>query len=174
MITFRATKLLHASSLIQSLLLKQRIAPCCNMPTDVQTLKEIATRIRILSVESTSAANSGHPTTCSSIAEILSVLFFNTMRYKVSEPRDPGSDRLVLSKGHAAPALYACWMENGLIPHSENKNVRKLGSNLEGHPTPRLNFVDVGTGSLGQGLAIANGMATLANTWTMLTSERSV
>nr|CAH7735441.1 unnamed protein product [Callosobruchus chinensis] len=81
------------------------------------------------------------------------------MRYKVSEPRDPGSDRLVLSKGHAAPALYACWMENGLVPHSENKNLRQLGNNLEGHPTPRLNFVDVGTGSLGQGLAISNGMA---------------
>lgn len=89
----------------------------------------------------------------------MSVLFFNTMRYKVSEPRDPSSDRLVLSKGHAAPALYGAWVENGLIPAAELKKLRQLGSDLEGHPTPRLSFVDVGTGSLGQGLAIANGMA---------------
>lgn len=81
------------------------------------------------------------------------------MRYKVSEPRDPASDRLVLSKGHAAPALYGAWVENGLIPAAELKKLRQLGSDLEGHPTPRLSFVDVGTGSLGQGLAIANGMA---------------
>ncbi|KAG5895769.1 hypothetical protein JTB14_001617 [Gonioctena quinquepunctata] len=127
--------------------------------TDTQTLRDIATRIRIHSVESTSAANSGHPTTSSSIAEILSVLFFNTMRYKVKEPRDPSSDRLVLSKGHAAPALYAAWVENGYIPAEELLKLRQLGTDLEGHPTPRLEFVDVGTGSLGQGLAIANGMA---------------
>ncbi|XP_066257070.1 transketolase-like protein 2 [Euwallacea similis] len=127
--------------------------------TDSQVLKDLATRIRILSVESTSAANSGHPTTCSSIAEILSVLFFNTMRYVVSSPRDPSSDRFVLSKGHAAPALYAAWVENGVIPESELLKLRQLGTDLEGHPTPRLSFVDVGTGSLGQGLAIAAGMA---------------
>ncbi|CAH0560141.1 unnamed protein product [Brassicogethes aeneus] len=127
--------------------------------TDYQVLADLATKIRIHSVESTAAANSGHPSTCSSIAEIMSVLFFNTMRYKVSEPRDPSSDRLVLSKGHAAPALYAAWAEAGLVPVSELKNLRQLGSDLEGHPTPRLSFVDVGTGSLGQGLAIAGGMA---------------
>ncbi|KAJ8949633.1 hypothetical protein NQ318_007398 [Aromia moschata] len=127
--------------------------------TDYQTLRDIATRIRIHSVESTSAANSGHPTTSSSIAEILSVLFFNTMRYKVSAPKDTASDRFVLSKGHAAPALYSAWVETGLIPAAELKNLRQIGSDLEGHPTPRLNFVDVGTGSLGQGLAVADGMA---------------
>lgn len=81
------------------------------------------------------------------------------MRYKVSAPRDPSSDRFVLSKGHAAPALYAAWVENGLIPAAELKKLRQLGSDLEGHPTPRLSFVDVGTGSLGQGLAVAAGMA---------------
>lgn len=100
-----------------------------------------------------------HPTSCSSIAEILSVLFFHTMRYKVSTPRDLSSDRFVLSKGHAAPILYAAWAEAGLFPISDLQNLRKLGSDLEGHPTPRLNFIDVGTGSLGQGLSIAAGMA---------------
>lgn len=89
----------------------------------------------------------------------MSVLFFHTMRYKVSEPRDISSDRFVLSKGHAAPILYAAWAEAGLFPLSDLQNLRKFGSDLEGHPTPRLNFVDVGTGSLGQGLAIAAGMA---------------
>jgi len=130
-------------------------------PTDLQTLKDLATRIRIHSVESTTAAGSGHPTTSSSIAEILSVLFFRTMRYKVSAPRDPSSDRFVLSKGHAAPALYGAWVENGCVPAAELKKLRQLGCDLEGHPTPRLNFVDVGTGSLGQGLAVAAGMAYL-------------
>ncbi|CAH0561995.1 unnamed protein product [Brassicogethes aeneus] len=125
----------------------------------VQELKDIANKLRIHSISSTQVAKSGHPTSCASIAEILSVLFFNTMRYKVSAPRDPSSDRFVLSKGHAAPALYAAWAEAGLFPVSDLNNLRKLGSDLEGHPTPRLNFIDVGTGSLGQGLAIANGMA---------------
>lgn len=89
----------------------------------------------------------------------MSVLFFHTMRYKVSAPKDASSDRFVLSKGHAAPILYAAWAEAGLFPVADLQNLRKLGSDLEGHPTPRLNFIDVGTGSLGQGLAVACGMA---------------
>lgn len=93
------------------------------------------------------------------MAELISVLFFNTMRYKISAPKDASSDRFVLSKGHAAPILYAAWAEAGLFPTEDLGNLRKLGSDLEGHPTPRLNFVDVGTGSLGQGLAVACGMA---------------
>ncbi|XP_050513868.1 transketolase-like protein 2 [Diabrotica virgifera virgifera] len=129
--------------------------------TDLQTLKDLATRIRIHSVESTTLAGSGHPTTSSSIADILSVLFFRTMRYKVSAPRDPSSDRFVLSKGHAAPALYGAWVENGVVAAADLKKLRQLGCDLEGHPTPRLNFIDVGTGSLGQGLAVAAGMAYL-------------
>lgn len=81
------------------------------------------------------------------------------MRYKLSDPRDPSSDRLILSKGHAAPILYAAWAEAGLFPVDDLKNLRKIDSDLEGHPTPRLNFIDVGTGSLGQGVAVAAGMA---------------
>ncbi|XP_050313724.1 transketolase-like protein 2 [Anthonomus grandis grandis] len=124
-----------------------------------QELRDIANKLRIHSVLSTQAAKSGHPTSCSSIAEIMSVLFFHTMRYKVSNPKDPSSDRFVLSKGHAAPILYAAWAEAGLFPVEDLLNLRKVDSDLEGHPTPRLNFIDVGTGSLGQGLSIAGGMA---------------
>lgn len=100
-----------------------------------------------------------HPTSCSSIAELMSVLYFHTMRYKLTAPRDPSSDRLILSKGHAAPILYAAWAEAGLFPVEDLQNLRKIDSDLEGHPTPRLNFIDFATGSLGQGVAVASGMA---------------
>ncbi|KAJ8711556.1 hypothetical protein PYW08_008510 [Mythimna loreyi] len=126
---------------------------------DIQALKDIANKLRIDSIVATNASKSGHPTSCASMAEIMSVLFFHTMRYKISAPRDASADRFILSKGHAAPILYAAWAEAGLFPVEELKNLRKLDSDLEGHPTPRLNFVDVGTGSLGQGLAVAAGMA---------------
>jgi transketolase len=132
------------------------------MPVDDKTaslLSDIAHRIRIHSIRETSASNSGHPTSCSSISELLSVLFFNTMRYSVEEPRSISADRFVLSKGHAAPALYAAWAEAGLFPVENLKNLRKMDDPLEGHPTPRLNFIDVATGSLGQGLSCAAGMA---------------
>jgi len=125
----------------------------------IQELRDIANRLRIHSITSTQASKSGHPTSCASIAEIMSVLFFNTMRYKVSAPKDPSADRLILSKGHACPILYAAWAEAGLFPVEELYNLRKIDSDLEGHPTPRLNFIDVGTGSLGQGVAVAAGMA---------------
>lgn len=125
----------------------------------VQTLKDIANKLRIHSIEATNASNSGHPTSCCSAAEIMSVLFFHTMHYTIKEPRHPNNDRFVLSKGHAAPILYAAWAEAGLFPASELLELRKLTSDLEGHPTPRLNFVDVATGSLGQGLSCSAGMA---------------
>ncbi|XP_008543728.1 transketolase-like protein 2 isoform X1 [Microplitis demolitor] len=125
----------------------------------IQELKDIANKLRVHSINSTQASKSGHPTSCSSMAEVMSVLFFHTMRYKVSAPRDPNSDRFILSKGHAAPILYAAWAEAGLFPVEDLQNLRKIDSDLEGHPTPRLNFVDVGTGSLGQGLSVAAGMA---------------
>lgn len=89
----------------------------------------------------------------------MSVLFFYTMRLNLQNPRDPASDRLILSKGHAAPILYAAWAEVGLFPIENLLNLRKYDSDLEGHPTPRLNFIDVATGSLGHGVAIAAGMA---------------
>ncbi|XKL61004.1 hypothetical protein PGB90_008061 [Kerria lacca] len=125
----------------------------------LQELKDIAHKLRIDCINSTNASNSGHPTSCSSIAEIMAVLFFHVMRYDLKNPRDASHDRLILSKGHAAPILYAAWAETGLFPVDELLNLRKVDSDLEGHPTPRLNFVDVATGSLGQGLSVACGMS---------------
>ncbi|EDV43359.1 uncharacterized protein Dana_GF18452 [Drosophila ananassae] len=125
----------------------------------VQDLKDLAQKLRIHSITSTQASKSGHPTSCSSIAEIMSVLFFQQMKLNLKHPRDPSSDRLILSKGHAAPILYAAWAEAGLFPVEDLQNLRKIDSDLEGHPTPRLNFIDVGTGSLGQGVAVGAGMA---------------
>ena len=81
------------------------------------------------------------------------------IRYDVNEPKSIHNDRFILSKGHAAPILYAAWAEAGLFPVADLMNLRKIDSDLEGHPTPRLNFIDCATGSLGQGLSIAAGMA---------------
>lgn len=124
-----------------------------------QELQNMANKLRIHSINATNASNSGHPTTCSSCAEILAVLFFHVMRIDINNPKNPASDRFVLSKGHAAPIYYAVWAEAGLFSIDQVMTLRKIDSNFEGHPTPRLNFVDVGTGSLGQGLSIAAGMA---------------
>jgi transketolase len=131
----------------------------CPDASMMQELKDIANKIRIHSIRSTNAANSGHPTSSCSAAEIMSVLFFNTMRYDPSKPRDPNSDRFVMSKGHACPALYGAWVETGHVTAEEMMKLRRIDSDIEGHPTPRLDFIDVGTGSLGQGLSCAAGMA---------------
>lgn len=125
----------------------------------MQGLKDAANQLRILSIRATTAAGSGHPTSCCSSAEIMSVLFFHTMRYKAKDPRNQNNDRFVMSKGHAAPILYAAWAEAGFLPESELLNLRKIDSILEGHPVPKQEFVDVATGSLGQGLGAACGMA---------------
>ncbi|XP_010896044.3 transketolase [Esox lucius] len=129
---------------------------------DQQTLvalRNIANRLRINSIKATTAAGSGHPTSCCSVAEIMSVLFFHTMKYRLEDPRNINNDRFVLSKGHAAPVLYAVWAETGYLKESELLNLRKVDSILEGHPVPKQQFVDVATGSLGQGLGAACGMA---------------
>jgi transketolase len=127
--------------------------------TGLRTLEDKATQLRIDSVRSTTQAGSGHPTSCASAAEIMSVLFFSVMRY---DPQDPGSranDVFVLSKGHAAPILYSAWAEAGAFPREDLLTLRKIDSDFEGHPTPRLPFVPVATGSLGQGLSVGAGMA---------------
>ncbi|XP_013370710.1 PREDICTED: transketolase-like protein 2 [Chinchilla lanigera] len=125
----------------------------------LQVLRDTANRLRIHSIRATSTCSSGHPTSCCSAAEIMSVLFFHTMRYKQADPEHPNNDRFVLSKGHAAPVLYATWAEVGDICQCDLLSLRKIHCDLEGHPTPRLSFVDVATGSLGQGLGAACGMA---------------
>jgi transketolase len=127
--------------------------------TSVQVLRDVATRLRIDSVTSTTAAGSGHPTTCLSAADIMAALFFAEMRFDPKDPQNPDNDRFVLSKGHAAPILYAAWAEAGLFPRLELLNLRRFESDLEGHPTPRLPFVDVATGSLGQGICAGVGIA---------------
>jgi transketolase len=125
----------------------------------VSALKNIATRLRIDSVRATSEAGSGHPSTCCSAAEIMSALFFAEMRYDPADPRNEDNDRFVLSKGHAAPVLYAAWAEAGIISREDLLTLRRLDSDLEGHPTPRLPWVDVATGSLGQGICAGVGIA---------------
>ena len=125
----------------------------------VPALTNIATRLRIDSVRSTTEAGSGHPSTCCSAAEIMAALFFGEMRYDPRDPANPDNDRFVLSKGHAAPILYAAWAEAGIIAHEDLLTLRRLDSDLEGHPTPRLPWVDVATGSLGQGLCAGVGIA---------------
>jgi transketolase len=132
------------------------------VPADRQLLQYKATQLRIDSIRATTAAGSGHPTSCASCAEIMSALFFSVMRYDPKNPRHPGGDVFILSKGHAAPILYAAWAEAGLFPREKLLELRTIGSNLEGHPTPRLSFVPVATGSLGQGLSAGIGMALAA------------
>ena len=128
-------------------------------PTSASSLKNVATQLRIDSIRATTASASGHPTTCMSAAEIVATLFFSEMRFDPKDPKNPYNDRFVLSKGHAAPILYAAWAEAGLFPREDLLELRKIGSDLEGHPTPRLAFVDVATGSLGQGICAAIGIA---------------
>src|ERR1700720_3584995 len=133
------------------------------MPLDraslIPALTNIAMQLRIDSITSTSEAGSGHPTSCCSAADLLAALFFAEMRFDPKDPRHPGSDRFVLSKGHAAPGLYAAGAEAGALARPGLLKLRQLGSDLEGHPPPRLPFVDVATGSLGQGICAAVGSA---------------
>jgi len=130
--------------------------------TDIDLLKGIANQLRIHSITSTTAAGSGHPTSCCSAADIVATLFFGHMKYDAKNPHYYNNDRFILSKGHAAPLLYAAWAENGFVPVSELAKLRQFGNDLEGHPTPRLAFADIATGSLGQGLGVGAGMALAA------------
>jgi len=129
---------------------------------DIETLKGIANQLRIHSIAATTAAGSGHPTSCCSAADLVAALFFGHMRYDPKNPHFYNNDRFILSKGHAAPLLYAAWAETGLFPAEDLLKLRQLGSDLEGHPTTRLPFADVATGSLGQGLSVGVGMALCA------------
>lgn len=131
------------------------------MPNEslLEYLQDKANRLRVHSIVSTAEAGSGHPTSCMSAAEIVSALFFEVMRYDTKTASYPNNDRFVLSKGHAAPVLYAAWAEAGIIPVEELLRLRRIDCDLEGHPTPRLPWVDVATGSLGQGLSVGVGMA---------------
>ena len=127
---------------------------------DLAHLAHLSQAMRRDIVEMIHAAGSGHPGGSLSAVEILATLYGSVMRHDPADPKLPDRDRFVLSKGHAAPVLYAALAETGYFPREELLTLRKLGSRLQGHPDMRkLPGIEVSTGSLGQGLALANGMA---------------
>ena len=125
----------------------------------IEAITQKAKRLSILSMMSTTAAGSGHPTSCMSAAELVAGTFFYAMKFDPKDPNSPDGDRFVLSKGHAAPVLYAALAEAGVFPASRLMTLREFSSELEGHPTPRIPGVDAATGSLGQGLSVGSGLA---------------
>ncbi len=127
------------------------------MTISIDALKEKGRRLRIHSLRATTAAGSGHPSSCLSAADLVSVVFFRQMRFDPRDAYNPANDRFILSKGHAAPLLYAAYAEAGILNADQLTTLRELTSDLEGHPTPRIPWVDVATGSLGQGLSAALG-----------------
>lgn len=125
----------------------------------LNTISEKARLLRIHSLRATTAAGSGHPTSCLSAAELVAAIFFHAMRFDPANPNALTGDRFVLSKGHAAPVLYAALAESGLFPVPHLLTLRQFASELEGHPTPLVPGVDAATGSLGQGLSVGAGLA---------------
>ena len=143
----------------------------------LSTVKQLARQLRIDSIRSTTEAGSGHPTSCMSAADLMAVLLAKYLKYDFEHPEYPNNDRLVFSKGHAAPLLYSMYKAAGAIDDKELMSLRKFGSRLEGHPIPKiLPWVEVATGSLGQGLPMATGIALSAKyvdkldftTWVLL------
>jgi transketolase len=127
---------------------------------NTRQLHELAQQLRVDSVRAAAAAESGHPTSSMSAADLMAVLLANHLHYDFERPAQPANDRFVLSKGHASPLLYAAYKAAGAINETELLTFRKLGSRLEGHPTPRrLPWVETATGSLGQGLPVGVGIA---------------
>jgi transketolase len=126
---------------------------------DAQQLRELGQQFRVDSIRCAAAAKSGHPTSGMSAADLMAVLVANHYRYDFENPKRPENDRLVFSKGHASTLLYAIFRAAGAITDHELLRYRQFDSILEGHPTPRIPWVDVATGSLGQGLPIGVGMA---------------
>ncbi|HWJ33375.1 MAG TPA: transketolase [Gaiellaceae bacterium] len=125
---------------------------------DAQQLRELGQQFRVDSIRPAVTAKSGHPTSGMSAADLMAVLVANHLRYDFDDPKRPENDRLIFSKGHASTLLYAIFRATGAISEEELRTYRQFGSILEGHPTPRIPWVDVATGSLGQGLPIGVGM----------------
>jgi transketolase len=126
---------------------------------DVAFLSELAAQLRVDSIRCSTAAGSGHPTSSMSAADVAAVLLARHFVYDWERPKEPNNDHLIFSKGHASPLLYALFRAAGVIDEAELMTFRRFGSRLQGHPTPALPWVDVATGSLGQGLPIAVGVA---------------
>ena len=122
-------------------------------------LQKIACKVRMGVIEGTYNAKSGHPGGSLSISDTLTYLYFNKMNVDASNPEDPDRDRFVLSKGHTAPALYAVLAQKGYFAEEELKSLRHIGALLQGHPCIQIPGVDMSSGSLGQGISAACGMA---------------
>jgi transketolase len=127
--------------------------------TDVDRWRELGQQLRVDSVRAAAVTNSGHPTSSMSAADLMAVLLSKYLHYDFEEPKSPRNDHLIFSKGHASPLLYSLYKAAGAISEEELLTFRKFGSRLEGHPVPELPWVDVATGSLGQGLPISVGIA---------------
>src|ERR1700738_3882748 len=127
--------------------------------SQVQQWTQLAQQLRTDSIRSTTEAGSGHPTSSMSAADLMAVLMISYLHYDFDNPKNPHNDHLIFSKGHASPLLYSMYKAAGAITDEELLTLRKFGSRLEGHPTPVIPWVDVATGSLGQGLPIAVGVA---------------
>lgn len=127
---------------------------------DIERVEKLARLIRYFILISTTEAGSGHPTSSLSAADLMAALLFGGIfRFDKDNPSHPNNDRLIFSKGHASPLLYALWAAAGKVSEQELKTLRKFGSHLEGHPTPAFSYAEAATGSLGQGLSIGLGMA---------------
>jgi len=126
---------------------------------DAELWRELGQQLRVDAVRASAQAGSGHPTSSMSAADLAAVLLASHLRYDFDDPKSPANDRLVFSKGHASPLVYGLFRAAGAIDEDEFMTYREFGSRLEGHPTPALPWVDVATGSLGQGLPIGVGMA---------------
>jgi transketolase len=127
--------------------------------TDLEFARQLGQQLRVDSIRCSTAAGSGHPTSSMSAADLIAVLIARHLQYDWSKPRDPNNDHLIYSKGHASPLCYAMFKAVGAITDQELMTFRKFGSRLQGHPTPVIPWVDVATGSLGQGLPIGVGVA---------------
>ncbi len=126
---------------------------------DIEFLRELGQQLRVDSIRCSTAAGSGHPTSSMSAADLIAVLLARHLEYDWQRPEEATNDHLIYSKGHASPLCYAMFKAAGAITDAEMMTYRRLGSRLEGHPTPAIPWVDVATGSLGQGLPIAVGVA---------------
>ncbi len=135
------------------------MATASQTPTTVDLHRELARQLRADSIRCSTAAGSGHPTSSLSAADLIAVLLASHLRYDWTAPKRPANDHLIFSKGHASPLYYAMLRAAGAIDDAELMTFRRMGSRLEGHPTPVLPWTDVATGSLGQGLPIAVGEA---------------
>ncbi len=130
--------------------------------SESQQWRDLGQQFRVDAVKISGAAKSGHPTSSMSAADFMAVLVTKYLHYDFDDPKNPNADHLIFSKGHASPLIYAIYKAVGAVTEEEMTTYRHIGSRLEGHPTPRLPWVDVATGSLGQGLPIAVGVAIAA------------